>query len=384
MCWRDRASKLGGGQLSAQRTYRLLHVFPSFAMGGQQRRLATLVDGLGVAFRHQVCALDGDLSARSMISDEAGAVTFEALPLEKSSLISLNNLRRLRRLFLESQADLLCTYNFGSIEAVIANRAGPNLPHVHHEDGFGPDEAGGRQKPRRALARRFLLGRSLLTTPSTILEKIAVEIWRIPASRVRRISVGIDVMRYRVEPQRSEGVITVGALGALRREKNFERLIRCFSAASEGRKARLVIYGDGPERPVLENARAASPARDRIFLPGATLRPEQALAEFDIFALSSDTEQTPISLMEAMAAGLPSIATDVGDVRLMVGDEGADFVIAPENEQAYAARLGELIDDAELRARLGAAARERATIFDQRAMVAAFRALYLEAIRADA
>jgi glycosyltransferase involved in cell wall biosynthesis len=367
----------------AQRNYTLLHVFPSFAMGGQQRRLAALVGGLGDEFRHRICALDGDLSARSMMPDGASAVAYKTLVLEKSSLVSLNNVRRLRRLLLESQADLLCTYNFGSIEAVIANRAGPNLPHVHHEDGFGPDEASGRQKAKRVLARRFLLGRSLLTTPSTVLEKIAIETWRIPSSRVRRVPVGIDVKRYRVEPRRRDGAVTVGALGALRREKNFKRLIRCFSAASEGRSARLVIYGEGPERPALERARAASPAGDRIFLPGATFRPEEALAEFDIFALSSDTEQTPISLMEAMAAGLPSIATDVGDVRLMVGDEGAEFIIAPDNDQAYAARLGDLIDDAGLRARLGEAARKRAPIFDQSAMIAAFRALYLEAIRAD-
>ncbi len=308
-------------------------------------------------------------------------VCAEALVLRKSGFVDIANVMRLRRLIGESRADLLCTYNFGSIEAVIANRVGPNLPHVHHEDGFGPDEVGGRQKRKRVLARRLLLGRALVTTPSTVLEAVATRSWRIAPARVRRIPVGVDIAKYASHGRSGGGDVIVGTLGALRREKNFERLIRCFAAASEGRKARLVIYGEGPERGRLEAARAASPARDRISLKGATSRPHEALADFDIFALSSDTEQTPISLMEAMAAGLPSIATDVGDIRLMIGEAGVGYVVAPEDEDSYISRLRELIDDAALRARSGAAARLRAPMFDQGAMVNAFRNLYLEAMR---
>lgn len=361
---------------------RLLHFFPSFSIGGQQRRLASLIGGLGPSFQHNIFALDGDLSGAAMLP-AAPNVSLEAFVLAKSSLVGAGNVARLRSLLARAGADLLCTYNFGSIEAIIANRLGPRLPHVHHEDGFGPDEIGGRQKGRRVLARRLLLRRALVATPSAALEKIATQSWRLHRSRVRRIPVGIDLARYEAGRSRRADEIVIGSLGSLRAEKNFARLIRCFAAAAEGRAARLVIHGEGPARRDLERTRAASPASERIFLPGATSNPAKALAEMDIFALSSDTEQTPISLMEAMAAGLPSIATEVGDVRLMMGDAGADFVIAPTDEPLYAARLRALIDDAALRARLGAAARARAPIFDQTAMIAAFRALYHEAASAS-
>jgi glycosyltransferase involved in cell wall biosynthesis len=80
-----------------------------------------------------------------------------------------------------------------------------------------------------------------------------------------------------------------------------------------------------------------------------------------------------------MAAGLPALATDVGDVKAMLGEESADFVVAPADEAAYAARLAGLMRDGSLRSRLGRANGERAPRFGERAMVEAFRALYAEA-----
>ena len=359
----------------ATRALLVLHVFPSFAFGGQQRRLATLIAKLGPAFSHRVISLDGDDSGKVLL-DGSGSVV-EPLVLAKSGFVSVGNLRRLRSLIAETEPDLLCTYNFGSIEAIIANRIGRRTPHVHHEDGFGPDEDEDTQKAKRVLARRLLLTGSLVATPSTVLERVATDIWRLDAARVRRIGVGIDVARFQTaKPARTTGPVVVGALGSLRPEKNFARLIRCFTAASEGGDARLVIFGDGPERRRLEDAAKGDP---RITFAGPTSAPEVALAGVDIFALSSDTEQTPISLMESMATGLPALATDVGDIRLMLGEASADFVIPPRDEARYVAQLRRLFADRALRERLGAANAARAPMFDETAMIGAFRALYLEA-----
>lgn len=365
----------GGG---SGRPLRLLHIFPAFSLGGQQRRLATLITGLGTGFFHRVVSLDGDLAGEDMLDPRSDGVTLEALVLVKSRIIHWKNVRRLAALIRAAEADLLCTYNFGSIEAVLANRIGPRLPHVHHEDGFGPDENENRQKSRRVLARRLLLKGSYVTTPSAKLARIALDVWKVDASRFRRIPVGVSSARFK-PARRSSGPVVVGALGSLRPEKNFARLIRCFEKASEGRDARLIIYGDGPEAEKLRDLASASPARDRISLRGATKRPEEALAEFDIFALSSDTEQMPTSLIEAMAAGLPAVVTDVGDVRAMIGAAGRDFATPPSDERGFTARLRRLIDEEMLRERLGAEAALRAAAFPQDAMVAAFRSLYLEA-----
>lgn len=362
----------------ADRRISLLHFFPSFSYGGQQRRLGALVAGLGDGFRHSVYAFDGDLGGAALLG-KTGRVAISPFPLEKSGLVSLRNVRRLRDLMAQSGGDLVCTYNFGSIEAVIANKFGARLPLVHHEDGFGPDEAAGRQKLKRVLARRILLSDVIVTVPSTALERVARDVWRLRPTVVRKIPVGIDVSRFAkaVRAERVGRPVVVGSIGSLRKEKNYERLIRCFRLAAPGDDARLVIFGDGPER---DNLAASASGDPRISLPGATPRPDEALAAIDIFALSSDTEQTPISLMEAMAAGLPALATDVGDVRAMLGDGVGSFVVASEDETTYVARLSQLIGDGVLRKVLGDANRDRAAMFDERAMVGAFRALYRDAV----
>jgi glycosyltransferase involved in cell wall biosynthesis len=90
-------------------------------------------------------------------------------------------------------------------------------------------------------------------------------------------------------------------------------------------------------------------------LPGETREPEHAYAQMDVFALSSDTEQAPLSLMEAMAAGLPVVATDVGDVKEMVSDPNRAFVVPPKDEAAFSRALSRLLSDATLRRELGAA-----------------------------
>lgn len=362
----------------ADRPLSVLHIFPSFSIGGQQRRLASLAAAFGETFRHRIITLDGDSAAAALFEERPSV---ETLLLEKSGGIVPRNIAMLRRAIAASGADLLCTYNFGSIEAAIANRLGPRLAHVHHEDGFGPDEAGGAQKKKRVLARRFLLSRARVVTPSFEMEKIARDVWRLSPAQIRRIPVGVDVAAFNAVTRKADGAVTIGALGGLRAEKNIERLIRCFENADGEGAARLVIVGDGPERAALEARARQGRAAARIAFAGATTDPAAAFAGFDVFALSSDTEQMPTSLIEAMASGLPFVATDVGDVRRIAGEENADSVIAASDETAFAARLGALIADAPLRARLGAANRVRARQFDQAAMIEAFRALYGEAAK---
>ncbi len=116
---------------------------------------------------------------------------------------------------------------------------------------------------------------------------------------------------------------------------------------------RLVIVGDGPERASLEELARELGSLDRIFFAGHIEDVEEVLGHFDIFALSSDTEQMPNSLLQAMAAGLPVVATDMGDVARTLSPENRRFVVARDDEAAFGAALTVLLSDGGLRGYLG-------------------------------
>lgn len=362
---------------SAVRPTVMLHVFPSFGYGGQQARFAALVKGLGPSFRHHVVSLDGDLSAQALLPP-AAVVDVQSMRFGKSALAGVINYWKFRSRFGKIKPDILCTYNWGSIEAALANVIGRQRPHIHFEDGFGPDESIDRQHFRRVKARRMLLGAAHFVVPSHGLEEVAAEKWDVARERLHRISNGVDFARFQTQQAALRPAVTVGTVGALRSEKNYRRLISAFPKADRSGKAHLKIIGDGQMRKSLADAAKSSKARARISLPGSTSAPETAYREFDVFALSSDTEQAPLTVMEAMAAGLPVVATNVGEIANMVAPENLAFITSLGDEGAYVDALAHLLQNPDARAQLGAANRKKAKAeFDLKPMVEKHRALYL-------
>lgn len=326
----------------------LLHVFSTFATGGPQMRFATLANRLGRKYRHSIVALDGNTAARERL-DAGLDVTLPPAPVVKGD--TLGNLRRVRGALRSMRPDLLVTYNWGAIEWGLANRVLPLVPHLHVEDGFGPEEAT-RQIPRRVWTRRLALGRSTVLLPSHTLQRLALEVWKLSPQRVLLVPNGIDVARFAPHAEDHQP-LAIGTLATLRAEKNIPRLMRAFAALKGAYE--LVIIGGGP---LLDALRAEAAALDsRIRFTGSVNNPAGALRQLDLFALTSDTEQMPISILEAMAAGLPIVSTDVGDVKAMLPEPSRSWVTPRGDDAAFTTALARLAADTGARQSLGAANR---------------------------
>ena len=144
-----------------------------------------------------------------------------------------------------------------------------------------------------------------------------------------------------------------------------------------------MICGEGPERAAILTAAQRFGMADRLHLPGA-VDPARVVGLFDIFALSSASEQFPLSVVEAMAAGLPVAAPDVGDIAMILAAPNRAIITPPNDTPALSAALVQLAADAALRASLGAANRTRAQgEFDLAAMLARYTAVYASAMERD-
>lgn len=342
----------------------LLHVFSNFVPTGPELRTVELIGALGRRFRHSIVSMDGRTSAAERLPPDAGVRLLPAPPRAGS----LATARRLRRVLAEERPDLVLTYNWGAFDTLLAARSLGFRRVIHHEEGFNEDEAE-QLKSRRIWARRLVLpGAAAVVVPSERLRAIALDLWRLRPEKVRLIPNGIRLDRF--SPGRAgSGPLVVGTVGSLRPVKNHARLLEAVARVPD---VHLLLVGDGEERPALERRAAAPDLAGRVRFAGYQESPAPFYQAMDVFALSSDSEQMPVALLEAMASALPVVSTDVGDVRAMLPPEQAPFLGAD-----LAGPLAELARSPDLRRHLGALNRKRAEErYSFEALCAAYRELY--------
>lgn len=361
----------------------ILHLHPSFDLSGATARAVRLMNAFGTRARHVIVSATPDnLGARERIAKGvAYEIAQDAPPLTgRPSVARFEALARYMRRF-----DLVLTHDWGAIDGVMARRVfskgGP--PLVHHEDGFEGDEAAGLKRERN-LYRRLALGAAhALVVPSRSLEIIALETWKQPRAKVHRIVTGVDTTLYAKRPDpkaipgfvRNEKEVVIGAVGALTDMRDLPALVRAAGGLST--RFRLVIVGDGPERDTIARAAAAMGIADKLVMPGFIDRPYRFLRHFDMLALSSRAEQFPISVIQAMAAGLPIAAPPVGDVPLMVAPENAPYITEYPGEVRLRDAMEALAIDPDLRKRVGVANQAKARgEYDEISMIARYAALY--------
>ncbi|WP_066969746.1 glycosyltransferase [Rhizorhabdus dicambivorans] len=375
------------------RPARILHCHSTFQLGGKEARAVRLMNAFGDAAEHVVLsAVPGALAARDAIDPGIGV----AFPGDGAP--SLQGKPGVGRYSLLARYmagfDLVLSYNWGAMDVVGARRLYAGLrrlpPLIHHEDGFNEDEAV-RQKPARVWFRRAALPAvHRLVVPSHRLEAIALDVWKQPTGRIERIPNGIRLPSegelaapLPIPGLAAGGGLVIGTVAGLRPVKNLPRLVRIFAAGAPA-DARLVILGEGPDRGAIQAEAERLGVAGRLVMPGFVRDPVRHMAGFDIFALSSDSEQFPISLVEAMACGLPGLMADVGDIAEMTAPENRPFIRRCDDEAGLAAGLAQLAADPALRRAIGTANRAVALRnFAEEAMIERYRTLYWNAIGAS-
>lgn len=358
----------------------LLH---GLEVGGAEMLAADLAEAGGDQFRFVFACIDtlGPLGEQL----REWGYTVEVMGRKRG--IDLGCARRLARFCRREHVGLIHAQHCGRFRyAALARWFGRRRPILLTDHGRPQPDL---RNWRRVAMNRLLLRKSdRLVAVGQWTRQAMVDIEGFPAERVEVIYNGRDLGRYRPDPaaraeaRRALGfsdegflVMQVARLSAV---KDHATAVRAIARLAPGQPAvRLLLVGDGAERPALERLVDELDVRDRVLLLGARSDVERLLPAADAFLLSSLSEAIPLTLIEAMAAELPCIGSRVGGVPELIVEGETGLLAEPGSPEQFAHCIQRLTTDGELCTRMGAAGRRRAErLFDRKHMHAAYFAHY--------
>jgi sugar transferase (PEP-CTERM/EpsH1 system associated) len=364
----------------AGRRPRIVQVIPSLRAGGLENVAIRLMDYLVSRAEQAVVtpAGSGPLAGRI----PAGVAVF---PLGETHRPDRWNALRMARLFRRLRPDIVHTRNWTCIDAIVGARLAGVPVVIHGEHGREAADPEGRNQRRKQVRRMLSPFVTEFVTVSRDLARWLVEQVRVPARKVRTIYNGVDTERFapgdRAAARQALGIpgdwAVAGTIGRLDPVKDQAGLIRAFAQTTNAGKSALVIAGDGPSRGHLEAVIKELGVGDRVRLLGERDDVPAILHALDVFVLPSLGEGISNAILEAMATGLPVIATRVGGNGELVRDGITGRLIEPRRPEVLAEALTGYLGDP-VRARShGAAGRERAVgEFGLERMLAGYAALY--------
>lgn len=362
----------------------IAHVIYALKTGGLENGLVNLINRLPEAdFRHTIICLTDfdDFASRITRSD----VDIHAL--HKKDGHDWGLFFKLYQLLRGLKPDIVHTRNLATIEAQIPACLARVPARIHGEHGRDRNDPDGLVKKYQWLRRFCALFIQKFVALSAELEDYLLQSIRIAPQRVTRICNGVDTERFK--PARADnpalhpfetGHLIVGYVGRMDAVKDPINLVRAFIQLHQENPenaARLVMIGDGPERHKALALLKANHLAQHAWLPGQHDAVAEMMRSFDIYVLPSMAEGISNTLLEAMATGLPVVATRVGgNAELAINGETA-FLVERENSTALSLAIDAYIESPALRKQHGVAARERVQqLFSLDAMVRRYADLY--------
>lgn len=364
------------------------HVVYSFRVGGLENGIVNLINHIPrERYRHVVIALtDGDRAFHARIQRPG----VELIELHKPPGHGFSVYPRMFRLLRRLKPAIVHTRNLAALEMCVPAWAAGVPARVHGEHGWDTADPAGLSARHRQIRRLYSPFVSHYIALSAHLQDHLTQTVGIASRRVSRICNGVDVGRFSPgsDPCRPEGLPfggglwLVGTVGRLQAIKDQPTLVRAFAqwlAHDEAarQRARLVIVGDGPLRPEIERMIAEAALGDRVWLAGERADLAPLFGALDCFVLPSRAEGISNTLLEAMACGLPVVATDVGGNRELVTEGETGRLVPPQNPAALAEALAAYFHDPLRALDHGAAGRRKAEAqFSLDVMVSRYIACY--------
>ena len=355
---------------------RVVHVVTTLNVGGLEKVVLDLVRSRtkGVFNAHVICLDSTGVVERGF--REQG-VQVETIGIDGS--VPRRILRLARRLR-DVGPHIVHTHNpqahlHGAWAARLANV--PVVVHTKHGRGC----AEGRLVA--ALSRVASAWTSRVIAVSEDAARVARAVDRVPLRKLMVIHNGIDVERFpfrETRPTRTGGrAVTVGRLDPIKDQGTMLRAVRLVVDNMPG--FRLDVVGDGPSRPALEALRSALGLDAHVCFHGYRDQVASYLESADFFVLSSISEGVPLALLEAMASGLPGVATDVGGIREVIVPDETGYLVHAQSPGLLADAMLRILSTPGALDRMGGAARRRVEEhFSLRAVVGQYEELYMQCL----
>ena len=339
---------------------RVMFVITSMQVGGAETLLVELIRRLNRRrFLPELCCLKGPGPLGEMLAQE---IPVHHGLIRRKTDVSV--LWRLARLLKRRGIDAVVTVGagdkmfWGRLSARLAGV--PVVASALHSTGW-PDRV---QCANRLLAP---LTDAFIAVAEPHAKYLAAHEGCTP-TKLRVIPNGVDVERFRPgEPSRElrkeldlpEGTPVVGIVAALRPEKNHQLFLRAAARVlGTAPRARFLIVGDGPQRDELESLAHSLNVSHAVHFLGTRKDVPELLLLIDVLALTSHVEANPVSILEAMAAGKPVVATRVGSVDRAVQEGRTGYLVTPGSEEELAARLIKLLGSRAEASTMGRAGRQ--------------------------
>ena len=370
---------------------RIAFVVHTFDMAGLERCIAHFVNNLDHSrYQPLVVCLNRSGSASQWITRDNVPI----IELHKRPQNDLRVIKRLASTLREHRVDVVQSHNWGTLlETTLACRRIKGIRHVHTEHGqeLSAIHAHGVKRWLRTFAGRWALKRidSVVAVAESVRERLRKE-WDCPCLNIDFIPNGVCAPASPETPENrnnlrkslglSEDSFLIGTVGRLAPVKDFGNAIDAVvRLRSAGNPVDFVIVGDGPEKEALNARTRESGMTDHIHFIGYRDDINEWLHAFDVYVNSSLSEAMSMSILEAMAIGLPVIATNVGDSGFLInGKDPCGIVVPPADPISLADAISKLLLDKDQRHLLGEQGKKRHTNqYSLESMINGYEKLYL-------